>query len=93
MGLIQDNPLKKASKKKAKGTQKDDLFHQVCALTGLPAHKIKKELKAILDRKNIDVNNLTLDQLRGVVASYLREIMGGLLDRSHHGKKPPEPQH
>ena len=84
---------KKPNTKKPKPKQKngDDLFNQVIALTGLPGEKIKRELKSILDRKNIDVNNLTLDQLRGVVASYLREIMGGLLDRYHH--KKPENTH
>jgi hypothetical protein len=88
MGHIRKNLLKKASKKKKKKLPKgeDDLFNQVIALTGIPAQTIKRELKSILDRKNIDVNSLTLDQLRAVVASYLREIMGGLLDRYSHKK-------
>lgn len=33
-----------------------------------------------MDRKNIDVKNLTLDQLRVAAASYLREIMEGMLE-------------
>lgn len=71
--------------KRARAAQKTgkDLFNQVVKLTGIPAKNIREELKLILDRKNIDVKNLTLDQLRMVVASYLREIMGGLLDRTH----------
>jgi hypothetical protein len=68
-----------------------DLLNQVIKLTGIPAKHIREELKAILDRKNIDVKNLTLDQLRLVVASYLREIMGNLLDRTH--AKRPETNH
>ena len=60
-------------------------------MTGIPAKNIRAELKLILDRKNIDVKNLTLDQLRMVVASYLREIMGSLLDRGH--AKRPETNH
>lgn len=50
-------------------------------MSGIPASSIHKDLKSILDRKNLDENHLTLDQLRIVVASYLREIMGGLLDK------------
>ena len=53
-------------------------------LTGIPSKSIQRELKTILDRKNIDVKDLTLDQLRSAVASYVREIMGGLLDRRSH---------
>ncbi len=39
------------------------------------------ELKDLLERKNIDVKKLTLDQLRVSAASYLREIMEGLLEK------------
>jgi len=67
------------SRKSKKANQ--DLLNQVIKLTGIPSRTIKKELKGILDRNNIDANNLTLDQLRYVVASYLRQIMGGLIDR------------
>lgn len=83
LASIRKSSLKKKSKKQAAKKNGEDLFNQVITLTGIPAQTIKRELKSILDRKNIDVNNLTLDQLRGVVASYLREIMGGLLDRYH----------
>jgi hypothetical protein len=79
--------LEKRSKKKAKAEGGSDLLDQVIRLTGIPAKTIKRELKTILDRKNIDVNHLTLDQLRSVVASYVREIMSGVLDR-HREKKP-----
>lgn len=81
---------KKTRKKKKTSHSGDDLFNQVISLTGIPAQTIKRELKSILDRKNIDVNNLTLDQLRCVVASYLREIMGGILDRHYHRKTGPQ---
>ena len=78
--------------KKKKPRQKkksDDLFNQVIKLTGIPSSTIKRELKTILERKNIDVNDLTLEQLRCVVASYLREIMGNLLDRYSAKKNEP----
>jgi len=82
--------LSKIGRKKSKAHTGDDLFNHLVRLTGIPAKTIKDELKAILERKNIDINKLTLDQLRTVVASYLREIMGGLLDS---GPKKREPQH
>jgi hypothetical protein len=92
--------LKKPSKKKphsSNGASKDgaktghDLLDQVISLTGVPGQAIQRELKAILDRKNIDLNQLTLEQLRTVAASYLREIMGGLLESSRSRK--PESNH
>ena len=82
---------KKAAKKKKKPAKKaapkKDLFSQVVKLSGIPAASIQKELKDILDKKNIDLNHLTLDQLRQVAASYLREIMCSVLDR-----RPRQPE-
>ena len=74
-------PLKKKKRvsKKAAG---QDLFNQMVKLTGIPGEAIRRELTAILEKKNVDLNSLTLEQLRMVVASYLREIMGNLLDRA-----------
>ena len=49
---------------------------------------MRKELQNMLERRNIDVKNLTLDQLRVAAASYLREIMEGLMEqdkgKTHH---------
>lgn len=70
---------KRTTKKTTKGK---DLLDQVIQLTGVPAKAIQRELKSILEKKKIDIDNLTIDQLRMVVACYLREIMGGLLERS-----------
>jgi hypothetical protein len=77
-------------RKKSKEHKGDDLFDQVVRLTGIPAKTIKDELKVILERKNIDISKLTLDQLRTVVASYLREIMGSLLDGTPGKKRTPQ---
>lgn len=69
-------PVKRSKPKKG-----GDLFNHVVRLSGIPGKTIQRELKGILDRQNIDIDNLTVDQLRRVVASYLREIMGTVLDR------------
>lgn len=77
---------RKKSKKKARPPKGKALLEQVIALTGIPSKSIGRELKLLLEEKNLDVSSLTLDQLRCAVASYLREIMGGLLEK--HPKKP-----
>lgn len=71
---------KKTPKKKA---SKKTLLDQVIQLTGIPSQTIRRELHSILEKKNIRPQDITLDQLRAVAASYLREIMGGLLENAH----------
>jgi hypothetical protein len=78
MGLGHSDTLKKRSKKQVSANE--DLMSQVIRMTGIPARTIRKELNAILKRKGLDPKELTLDQLRAVVASYLREIMSGILE-------------
>lgn len=80
--------MKKRTKKQVV-KEHEDLMSQVIRMTGIPARTIRKELKTILERKGLDPKQLTLDQLRTVVASYLREIMAGLLE--NHRK--PEQGH
>lgn len=65
-----------------------DLLNQVIHLSGIPAESIRRELSVILEKKNLALDNLTLEQLRTVAASYLREIMGSLLDRGTPPKGP-----
>jgi hypothetical protein len=78
--------------KTARTPQKGEaLLDQMIGLTGIPAQVIQKELKAILEAKNIDIQNLTVDQLRLVVASYVRQIMRGLADKC--GYRKGDPQH
>lgn len=59
------------------------LLKQLVELTGLPGHLLKQEFKEILDRKQINLHEITLEQLRTVAASYLRQIMASLLERPH----------
>ena len=73
---------KSGRKKAALPSAGERLLDQVVRLTGLDAQAVKKELKTLLDKKNLDVNQLTLEQLRSVIASYMREIMMGILDRT-----------
>jgi|688.fasta_scaffold178818_2 hypothetical protein len=74
---------KKTKSKAKKKTSKKKLLDQVIQLTGIPSQTIRRELHSILEKKNIRPQDITLDQLRAVAASYLREIMGGLLENTH----------
>lgn len=72
---------KKSPNASSKASRGSELLNQVIRMSGIPAGSIQKDLKTILERKNLDENNLTLDQLRVVVASYLREIMASILEK------------
>ena len=76
--------LKKKKTQRSKPRKRNkgkDLLEQVIRLTGIPSKIIKRELVSILERKNVDVSSLTIDELRGAVATYLREIVGGMLEK------------
>ncbi len=79
---------KKVSAKKVPPKKGHELLNQVISLSGIPADSIRRELNAILDKKNMAMEHLTLEQLRAVAATYLREIMGSLLDKSTPPKTP-----
>jgi len=53
------------------------LFHQIVALTGLPPEEIGRELKAILKKRGLDPDFVTLDQLREVLAAHLCATIKG----------------
>lgn len=73
------NKRKRPPQKKGRSP---NLLDHVIQLTGIPSDMVKRELKHILETKGIDGKKLTLEQLRSVVASYLREIMSGVLIRT-----------
>lgn len=81
---------KKSVRKKAAPSAGERLLDQVVRLTGLDSQAVKKELQTLLAKKNLDVNQLTLEQLRHVIASYMREIMMGILDRAESPAKSRE---
>lgn len=75
--------LKKKQKKKTKSRKKKRLLDQVIQLTGIPSQTIRRELQSIISKKNLKPEDINLEQLRNVAATYLREIMGGLLENAH----------
>jgi len=53
----------------------NQLFKDVAKATGLPQELITKELAQLVSNKGIENDNLTLDELRLVMADYLREVI------------------
>ena len=51
----------------------NELFKKVAEATGLPSDLITKELTQIVSSKGLQSDDLTLDELRVVMAEYLRE--------------------
>ncbi len=91
-GKKRSKPSSKPSKAKTaapreprrrRNTSAGDLFSQVVTATGIPAESIEKELRSLLERRGVNVERLTLAQLRAAVAQYLREVMAELLERTH----------
>lgn len=74
-------------KTRKRSSPKKKLLDHVIQLTGLPSQVLRRELQSILVKKNIKAEDMTLEQLRSVATSYLREIMGPLLNSRYSEKK------
>ncbi|MCO5143473.1 MAG: hypothetical protein M9962_10330 [Oligoflexia bacterium] len=51
------------------------LFSEVTELTGLPENLIGEELKALLLRKGVNPEQLTMESLREALADYLAHVV------------------
>ncbi len=51
-----------------------DLIEQVTNATGLPQELVQKELIRNIKKEGLDPDNLSLDELRVVLAEYLQEV-------------------
>jgi predicted transcriptional regulator len=51
------------------------ITNEVIAATGLPKDTISKELNSLLDAAGIDRRELTLDDLRAVLAEYVQDVL------------------
>jgi hypothetical protein len=74
--------------RRRQGSTAGALFQQVVAATGIPAEAIEQELRSLLERRGVNVERLTLAQLRAAVAQYLREVTAELLERMHRPTRP-----
>lgn len=53
----------------------EKLFDEVTGATGLPGDLITAELSGLLSAAGIERENLTLDDLRAVLADYVQDIL------------------
>lgn len=51
------------------------LLEELAKATGLPENLVHRELNALLAKSGRDSSNITLEQLREVIAEYLREVI------------------
>ena len=52
----------------------------VVLATELPTDPVEKELVSLMKKNNISAEELTIDELREIVAEYLQEVLLGLKD-------------
>jgi plasmid stability protein len=53
----------------------DSLFNTVIQATGLPEDSVEKELRALIAQHGKSPQDLTLDDLREILADYLQTII------------------
>jgi hypothetical protein len=51
------------------------IANEVIAATGLPKETISKELNSLLEAAGVDRSDLTLDDLRQVLAEYVQDVL------------------
>lgn len=53
----------------------EKLFDQVTDATGLPSNLVSTELETLIASAGLDKENLTLDDLRIVLANYVQDVL------------------
>lgn len=53
----------------------DELFGQVTVATGLPADLVSDELERLLGKAGIKREDLTLEDLRQILAEYVQDVL------------------
>ncbi|MBT4760223.1 MAG: hypothetical protein HOO06_00875 [Bdellovibrionaceae bacterium] len=54
-------------------TQANNAFEQLVKHTGLPADNVRKELKRLILSAGYEPSNISVDDLRKVLSSYLQD--------------------
>ncbi len=52
-----------------------DLLKKLIAATGLPPNGPQQEIEALIEASGLDVSQISLDQLRTILASYLQDVL------------------
>lgn len=53
----------------------DELFGKVTVATGLPADLVSEELERLLGKAGIKREDLTLEDLRKILAEYVQDVL------------------
>ncbi|MEK6554394.1 MAG: hypothetical protein AABZ31_04065 [Bdellovibrionota bacterium] len=54
-----------------------ELLQQIILLSGLPAESARREVEALALQRNKNLDNLTLDDVRYILAMYLQDVLLG----------------
>ena len=57
------------------GQQKERVWELVMGLTGLDQFEIQKELNPIIKKLKIDLDNVTMDDIRKIVVHYMKSTL------------------
>ena len=57
-----------------------ELLERISQSTDLPEHLVLNELKSLLQAANITESQVTLDQLREVLTTYMQDVLVELKD-------------
>jgi hypothetical protein len=58
-----------------RGSMGEELFNEVTSATGLPKDVVSDELNRLLAQSGLTKDDMTLDDLRHVLAEYVQDIL------------------
>ncbi|MBK9293721.1 MAG: hypothetical protein IPM57_04635 [Oligoflexia bacterium] len=53
----------------------NEVFNSVLEATGLPKELVSRELEGLLAKKGISIKEVTVEDLRGALSEYLRDVI------------------
>lgn len=58
----------------------EELLKSLITLTGLPEQSVHRELETLIEKAGYDKSQITLDEMREVLAEYLQDTLLNLKD-------------
>jgi hypothetical protein len=53
----------------------EKVLEQIAEATGLPSTLVMGELKTLIQKAGLDINSMTMDDLRVILADYLQDVI------------------
>ena len=69
----------------------DELIAVLCTHSGLPPELFRRELGKLLSQAGLSAENVTLDQLRPVIAELVQDVLVELHSGLRQEQEEPEP--